>query len=65
MLRFALFGMDSFGDDVRSGDFPEELIMCLLISRCLKYRLNKIVRSNYHVGQCFVEKYSVVFRSTS
>ena len=25
MLRFALFGMDSFGDDVRSGDFPEVL----------------------------------------
>ena len=42
MLRFALFGMDSFGDDVRSGDFPEELIMCLLISRCLKYRLNRL-----------------------
>ena len=37
-----LFGMDSFGDDVRSGDFPEELIMCFLISRCLKCRLNRL-----------------------
>lgn len=26
-------GMDSFGDDVRSGDFSEEVIMCFVISR--------------------------------
>lgn len=38
-----LFGMDSFGDDVRSGDFSEEdLCMCFLISRCLKCRLNRL-----------------------
>ena len=34
-LCYALrcLGMDSFGDDVRSGDFSEELFMSFVISR--------------------------------
>lgn len=42
MLCDFSFGMDSFGDDVRSGDFSEEGFMCFVISRCLKCRLNRL-----------------------